>query len=268
VFIGEIKADGQFNVVWKTPGPVSEWATMHRLRLFRLFHVLICLGLWSGAVQALTASEASAIAVGETDARLEALAKAVATADDRTAAFIQALADDAVKVSGGRVFIVRDGKGVDPLTGLGIAVPADAEDVVSNNRMRGELDNAMAALKLFSKDDKLRLQGVKALLKEPDEARLPLVEKALAAEKNETIRTGLGRTPGHAVRRHQPGQHPAAGGAGPGHHLRPDGRHQHGARRADDDRRLRHLRRAEPVQGLAARGLRLVHRAGRYPPPS
>ena len=164
---------------------------MHRLRLFRLFHVLICLGLWSGAVQALTASEASAIAVGETDARLEALAKAVATADDRTAAFIQALADDAVKVSGGRVFIVRDGKGVDPLTGLGIAVPADAEDVVSNNRMRGELDNAMAALKLFSKDDKLRLQGVKALLKEPDEARLPLVEKALAAEKDETIRTQL-----------------------------------------------------------------------------
>ena len=86
---------------------------------------------------------------------------------------------------------MRDGKGVDPLTGLGIAVPADAEDVVSNNRMRGELDNAMAALKLFSKDDKLRLQGVKALLKEPDEARLPLVEKALAAEKDETIRTQL-----------------------------------------------------------------------------
>jgi urea transport system substrate-binding protein len=23
VFIGEIKADGQFNVVWKTPGPVK-----------------------------------------------------------------------------------------------------------------------------------------------------------------------------------------------------------------------------------------------------
>ena len=23
VFIGEVKADGQFNVVWKTPGPVQ-----------------------------------------------------------------------------------------------------------------------------------------------------------------------------------------------------------------------------------------------------
>jgi urea transport system permease protein len=80
-----------------------------------------------------------------------------------TAAFIQALADDAVKVSGDKVFIVRDGKGVDPVTGAAAAVPADAEDVVNNNRMRGEIDNALAALKLFSKDDKLRREGVKVL---------------------------------------------------------------------------------------------------------
>ena len=57
----------------------------------------------------------------------------------------------------------------------------------------------------------------------------------------------LGRAPGRGLHRHQPGLDPAAGGAGPGHHLRADGRHQHGARRADDDRRLRHLRGAEPV---------------------
>ena len=149
---------------------------MHRLRLFRLFSVLFALlGLWAGAARALTASEAAAIAVGETDARLEALAKAVANADDRTAAYIQALADDAVKVAGGKVFIVRDGKGTDPLTGQAIAVPADAEDVISNNRMRGELDNAIAALKLFSQDDAQRLAGVKALLKEPVVARVPLI---------------------------------------------------------------------------------------------
>jgi urea transport system substrate-binding protein len=35
--------------------------------------------------------------------------------------------------------------------------------------------------------------------------------------------------------------HPAAGRAGPGHHLRRDGRDQHGARRTADDRRLCHL---------------------------
>src|SRR4051812_33408428 len=99
---------------------------------------------WAGQAPALTADEAKAIAVGEADARIEALNKAVATADDKTAAFLQALGDDAVKVAGGKVFIVRDGKGVDPLTGAAAEVPADAEDVVSNNRMRGELDTALA----------------------------------------------------------------------------------------------------------------------------
>ena len=37
------------------------------------------------------------MAFGESEARVEALNKAAATADDKTSAFIQALADDAVK---------------------------------------------------------------------------------------------------------------------------------------------------------------------------
>ena len=76
------------------------------------------------------------------------------------------------------------------------------------------------------------------------------------------VAPGVGRAARPAVHRREPGQHPAAGGARPGHHLRPDGRHQHGARRADDDRRLRHLRGAEPVQGLLARCLRCLRRGG------
>ena len=62
------------------------------------------------------------------------------------------------------------------------------------------------------------------------------------------------------------GSDPAARRARARHHLRPDGRHQHGARRADHDRRLRHLRRAEPLPRAPARRLRLVpagRRAGR-----
>jgi len=45
---------------------------------------------------ALTADEATAMAIGEADARIEALNKAIATADDKTVAFLQALGDDAV----------------------------------------------------------------------------------------------------------------------------------------------------------------------------
>ena len=44
---------------------------------------------------ALTADEAKAIASGESEARIAALNQAVITADDKTAAFIQAMADDA-----------------------------------------------------------------------------------------------------------------------------------------------------------------------------
>lgn len=157
-----------------------------------LRYLLLLLGLMAGSAHALTVDEATAIAIGETDARIEALNKATAAADERTAAFIQALADDAVKVAGGRAFIVRDDKAVDPVTGAEAPVPADAEDVINNNRMRGELDTALAALKLFSKDAKLRAAAVAELQKEPDESRLPLIEKAWAAETDPAIKEHLG----------------------------------------------------------------------------
>jgi urea transport system permease protein len=128
---------------------------------------------------------------GETDARIEALNKATATPDEKTAAFIQALANDAVKLSGERVLIVRDGKAFDPVTGAETPLPADAEDVINNNRMRGELDNALAALKLFSKDEKLRREAIKTLRGEADETKLPLIEKAVAAETNADIKAQL-----------------------------------------------------------------------------
>jgi urea transport system permease protein len=140
--------------------------------------------LISAPTMALTAQEAQGIAIGESDARIEALNKALATADDKTAAFIQALSDDAVKFAGDKVFIARDGKATDPVTGQEVPLPEGAEDVINNNRMRGELDTAQASLKLFSKDDKLRGEAIAALLKDPDKSKLALVEKALVAEKN------------------------------------------------------------------------------------
>ncbi len=149
--------------------------------------------IWMAAhAHALTGAEATGIAIGETDARIEALGKAVASADDKTAAFLKALSDDAVKVAGDKVFIVRDGKGFDPVSGAEVAVPEDAEDVINNNRMRGEIDTALASLKLFSKDDKTRAEGIKALQNESDEAKLPLIEKAFAAEQNTQLKDQLG----------------------------------------------------------------------------
>jgi len=141
---------------------------------------------------ALTVAQVNALAVGETDSRVTALSLAVQTADAKTAAFIQALADDNIKVSEGKVFILKDGKTTDPVTGFEVPAPASLDDVVNNNRMRGEIDNALAALKLFSKDEKDRRAAIKSLQGEADESKLGLIEKAYAAETNAQIKAELG----------------------------------------------------------------------------
>ncbi|MBV8619946.1 MAG: urea ABC transporter permease subunit UrtB [Curvibacter sp.] len=141
--------------------------------------------------QALEPAEALALASGDTDARIEALSRAEGHPDEKTAAFIQALADDAVKVKGRQVWIVRDDKALDPSTGAEAPMPDDAEDVVNNNRMRAELDNALAALKLLSSDEAQRRDALKTLAEESDEARLPLIDKALAAETVPALKAQL-----------------------------------------------------------------------------
>ncbi|WP_027994653.1 urea ABC transporter permease subunit UrtB [Simplicispira psychrophila] len=151
-----------------------------------LYRWLVCLLLWCAAVpaQALTPEAAHAMATGDTDARIAALQQATATPDEATLAFIRAMADDAVKVVGARAIVMQDGKGRDPVTGAEVPVPDDAADIVNNNRMRGEFDAALAALQLRSPDTAQRRAAIEALKEDTDEARLPLVEKALAQEKD------------------------------------------------------------------------------------
>jgi len=130
--------------------------------------------------------------IGDTDTRVAALNKAMLEANDKTAAFLQALADDAVKLAGDKVFIVKGDKAFDAVTDVETALPDDTEDVINNNRMRGEIDSALAALKLFSNDDTVRAAAVKQLQSDADETKLPLIEKALATEHNASIKAQLG----------------------------------------------------------------------------
>ncbi len=143
------------------------------------------------SAHALTPEEVKGMALGDTMERVDALNKAAAGADEKTAAFIQALADDAVKTAAGKVFVIKDDKGYDPISGAELAVPPDAEDVINNNMMRGELDTALAALKLFSKDEKVRRDAIKTLSGGSEESRLPLIEKAYAAEKVADLKSDL-----------------------------------------------------------------------------
>ena len=63
-------------------------------------------------------------------------------------------------------FFVKDGdteKAVDAVSGQPAKLPDDAEDVINNNRMRGELEAAMAALSLLAPDRAARARATDTL---------------------------------------------------------------------------------------------------------
>jgi urea transport system permease protein len=148
----------------------------------------LCLSVFAAtSAQALTPQQVHDIVVGETDARITALQKALAQPDAQTAVFLQALADDAVVLAADQVLILRTGKAWDPISNAELPLPANVQEVVSNNRMRSEIDSALAALQLFSPDDAMRMKAAQALAAEPDPSKMGLLDKALAVEKSAAI---------------------------------------------------------------------------------
>ena len=183
--LGEGSALPFFMGIWMTCFSLPAWTRQFALRSV----CALALGvLGHTSVLALTAEQAQALTLGDTDARVTALQKALASPDAQTAAFLQAMADDAVKVNGTQVLVVRDGKATDPVSGDATTLPDTAEDVINNNRMRGEIDAALSALQLLSPDAALRVQAAKSVLKEPDPTKLVMLEKALASESDEGVR--------------------------------------------------------------------------------
>ena len=153
---------------------------------------------------ALSQEQARGIASGETDARIAALAEASAQAGSvgmastnapaELAAFVQALLDDAVKLTPFKVYALREGKAYEIGASVATAPPDGAEDIVNNNRMRGALQSALAALKVLSPQLAVRREAVVELMKlSPTDAQLPLIDKAFAAESDAALKDQLGR---------------------------------------------------------------------------
>ena len=183
--LGEGAALPFFMGIWMTCFSLPAWTR----QLVQRSMCALALGVLSHAsALALTADQARALTLGDTDARVNALQKALASPDAQTAAFLQAMADDAVKVNGTQVLVVRDGQATDPVSGATTALPDAAEDVINNNRMRGEIDAALSALQLLSPDAALRTQAAKSVLKEPDPTKLAMLEKALGSEADDGVK--------------------------------------------------------------------------------
>lgn len=169
-------------------------AIAHFLRRFLL--------AWLLAVPALAAPAAAAdvdpallapLAGDDTDARLQAIAALGQLPDPGAAAVLQALGSDQLYATAdGRVLIGTSGtRATDPSTGTAVDLPADAGTISINNRLRRAIEAALAGSRLFSDDANERLAAARRLQQTGDPARLPMLEKALAAEKNEAVRAAL-----------------------------------------------------------------------------
>lgn len=164
-----------------------------------LRHLLLA---WLLALPALAAQAATPgvdpallapLAGDDTDARLQAIAALGQQPGPGAAAVLQALGNDQLyALPDGRV-LIGDGKGqaTDPATGAALPMPADASGIGINNRLRRAIEAALAGSRLFSDNPQERLAAARRLQQTGDPARLPLLEKALAAEKDAAVRAAL-----------------------------------------------------------------------------
>lgn len=142
---------------------------------FLLFLLLACLSL---SARALAPERQLALVSGDSEARLIALQQAVAANEPGTAAFLQALRDGELRRVGDRVLRASE-------------APADAEEPMLNNRLRGALEGALAALRLQDPSPGARAAAIDALRAAPESAPLALLERALAAEREPALRAQL-----------------------------------------------------------------------------
>ena len=120
-----------------------------------LFAFLLSL---AGTSAALDKAAVEKLAFGEAEERTAAIAALVAEADPRAVPLLESLSEGEMQTAGKRVLIVKGGQATDAVTGEKVdPVPEGAEDVVANNRLRREIEGALAAFKLLSPDRAVRM---------------------------------------------------------------------------------------------------------------
>jgi len=156
----------------------------------------LLLAAFARPATALDRAAVEKLAYGDSEERIAAIAALVAEGDPRAVTVLRALAEGELKAAGEqagrRVLIVKGDEVTDAITDEKVSpLPAGTEDVRINNRLRGAVQGALAALKLVSSDRATRFAAVKELAGGAEDAMLPLVRKALDKEDDPAIKTLL-----------------------------------------------------------------------------
>jgi urea transport system permease protein len=129
------------------------------------------------------------LALGESDAKIKAIGAVVASGDPGALELLRALQNGEIQTAGESVLRMKGDTAIDLATGQAVTpVPESRDDVVLPNRVRRELDTAIAALRLTSTDRAERLAAATALQSGADEGMLPVIRRALEKEQDAEIK--------------------------------------------------------------------------------
>ena len=157
--------------------------------------LLLCMAvaLASGAAQAVEADLLKQLGSDDFDEKATAIEAILARPDPTTLPVLKALQDGALYVDGqGGGWIKSDAGVIDAQTGKPAVMPSpEPGEVTINNNLRGQIDSAMASLKLFSPDRATRLSAARSLQEGDDDSILPVLRKALEKESDADVKQAV-----------------------------------------------------------------------------
>ena len=142
------------------------------------------------SVWALDSELIKGLAAEENDEKIAAISKLAESGDLAAIPVLQALFDGTLQASpkNGLVIVVND-RAIDALSAKPIErLPDDLVSIDINNRVRRELNGALAALKLSAPERSVRLASAKQLQADADEASLPGIERVLPKEQDAEVK--------------------------------------------------------------------------------
>ena len=155
-----------------------------------IFVFLLLAGSLS-ARAALDPAQVNQLAAEDSSDKVAAIQLLTQSADPDAVRVLKAMADDRLFLAGDKAVIIDGDKAFDAASGAAIAMPDNPESVTVNNRIRGELANALATLKLFDPDAGVRLASAQKLQSSVSPAMAPLLARALEKESDAKIKALL-----------------------------------------------------------------------------
>ncbi len=144
------------------------------------------------AIAAIDAALLKPLTGDDPDARIEAVGKIAALANQDALRVLTALKNEtAYATPNGDFLIVEEGKAFNPLTDKTGDTPDGVDGITINNRLRGAVDGALSGFKLLSSDRAVRLAAALELQKSAALEQIPLIRIALAKEQDAEIKSTL-----------------------------------------------------------------------------